>query len=150
MEWPRGRSVSQSESPNTRSFLSWVCCWQMQHEMCETHWKCEAAEFMVSACAGNKPGLFNLPAAWPLNVETKVREWTMPSEWQTSSNRVKLDFSSCLVIFVFYQESPCLSDSCIPQWLTRKKKALEESFDILPANNRNLEVLSRCDQRESV
>lgn len=57
--------------------FSCLCCWQMQHETCGTHWKFNAAEFIVSVSAGNKPGLLNLPEAQLLNDKTKsIKKFT--------------------------------------------------------------------------
>lgn len=50
--------VSQYHGVNHKTLettLSCVCCWQMQSEICGTHWRFNSAEFMVSVCAVNKP-----------------------------------------------------------------------------------------------
>lgn len=50
----------------------------MQHEMCRTHWKFSAAEFLVLVGAENKPGLLNLPEAQLLNDKTKtIKKFTV-------------------------------------------------------------------------
>lgn len=60
---PRSLSIMEWIPRHWKPSLSCVCCWQMQSEICGTHWEFNAAEFMVLVCAVNKPSLFSSPRA---------------------------------------------------------------------------------------
>lgn len=138
-EWPKGLSVSSDESQNAGngSLLSLVLT-NVACDLRDTLGKCSAAEFIVQSALEINQAYSIYPASQCQDPRKGIKCTFF--RWQVCCHLLLKTWFSFLFPVIF-MVSLCYSVNFV---FCRRL-----SFDILPANNGNLEVFCIHDQRES-